>query len=622
MCGIAGIFHFDKLRPVDSQLLRVMTNKLFHRGPDGEGYYVKNNMGLGHRRLVIIDQETGDQPMFNQDESISIVFNGEIYNYIELRKELRALGHNFVTHSDTEVIIKAYEEWGIDCQKRLNGMWAFAIWNNRTQELFISRDRVGEKPLFYSIIDNSIVFASEIKAVKAYGIPNQFNFEILELYMMLGYIPAPYTFFKNINKLEPGHCILVSENNCKISKYWELPQLSEKDMLNDEKSVHKRFEELFTDSVRIRLRSDVPFGAFLSGGLDSSCIVATMSELHPMPVNTFNIGFSEKGFDESALAQLVADKFHTTHSTKTVTPHSFNSDLNNIVNYYDEPFGDSSAIPTGYVSEFAVDKVKMVLTGDGGDELLSGYTGYQGEKFAHAYNKIPNFIAGSLPKLLSSISQPLSNHYKYKMNRRVRVLYSSLQPFTTRIAQKGCWGDFDSINRLVQNSGSYYPIVDYLNDLLKSCSFTDGFYKLMFLNYKLSLPDDMLVKVDRMSMSHSLETRTPFLDYRLIEFMAGVHKDLKMKGYERKSVLRNTIAKKLPKELLSAPKKGFVVPLLEWFKTKEFEPVLNQLVLSENLPFSRGELIGIVRKHQSGKENNGNLLWMLFVLDKVIGNDK
>ena len=373
MCGIAGIFHFDPSRSVNESVLKKMTTTLSHRGPDGEGFYCKNNIGLGHRRLAIIDLTTGDQPIFNEDKSIAIIFNGEIYNYVELRDELRKLGCSFRTNSDTEVIIRAYETWGTDCQNKLNGMWAFALWDEKKNQLFISRDRIGEKPLYYSTHDNTFVFGSEIKSVLAYGCPRIPNLELTELYLTLGYVPAPYTFYKNISKLQAGHYLIVSQNSVQEKKYWDMPEIDEDNMISDKKQVYEQFENLLRDSVRIRMRSDVPYGAFLSGGLDSAGIVALMSEISKEPVRTFTIGFKEKMFDERKLAAEVAQKFKTDHHEYMIEHAAFDNALKNVMYHFDEPFGDSSALPTGQVSKIAVQKVKMVLTGDGGDEVLSGY---------------------------------------------------------------------------------------------------------------------------------------------------------------------------------------------------------------------------------------------------------
>jgi asparagine synthase (glutamine-hydrolysing) len=616
MCGIAGFFHFDRDRKADLSVLKSMADSLSHRGPDEEGFYINNSIALGHRRLSIIDLQTGDQPMFNEDMSIVIVFNGEIYNYIELREELKDLGHEFRTTSDTEVIIKAYQQWGPDCQNKFNGMWAFALWDDKKKQLFLSRDRIGEKPLFYSIFENTLVFGSEIKSLFAYGLPQNLNLEFLEIYLTLNFIPSPNTFYKEIFKLEAGHCLLVTDNSVK-NKFWDLPEIDESNMYKEKSKVYEHFEALLKDSVRLRMRSDVPYGAFLSGGLDSSSIVALMSEISTYPIETFTVGYKEKSFDERYLARLVANKFYTNHHEVLVMPESFTESLNNVVHHFDEPFGDASAIATGHISKFASEKVKMILTGDGGDEVLSGYRSYQGEKFASQYQNLPRWMRKNIPSVFSLISKPFDGYsFNYPLKRIHRVLHSSSIDFESRYLAKIVSIDMDFV-RLLLNGKKTYPVEDFLEDFLKKCSYKDPFYRLMFLNHKLTLPDDMLVKTDRMSMAHSIELRTPFLDYRLIEYMAKVDKNIKMKNYERKSILRHTVGHKLPPTILKAPKKGFSVPLRHWFNSDSFKTSLQNL--ESDISFlSMSNIDTILKRNTSGREDDGDFIWKLFVLSKTI----
>jgi asparagine synthase (glutamine-hydrolysing) len=619
MCGISGIFHFDQGRKVEQQILKRMTDTLSHRGPDGSGFFVDGRVGLGHRRLSIIDLTTGDQPQFSDDGQIAIVFNGEIYNYIELRKELEALGHVFRTTSDTEVIIHGYRQWGLDCQNKFNGMWAFSLWDSQNQQMFISRDRLGEKPLYYGLIDNSLVFGSEIKALLAYGHKTQFNYNLTELYLSLGYLPAPYSYYKNIYKLKQGHYIIVKDTGYRESKYWDLPEVDEHHLITDAKQVYSKFEELLYDSIKIRMRSDVPFGAFLSGGLDSASIVALMSEIQNEPVQTFTIGFSEREFDERRLAKEVAEKFNTAHSEFLVDPDSFEESLRRISYHYDEPFGDSSAIPTGYVSKIASQKVKMVLTGDGGDEVLSGYNAYQIEKFATEYQRLPKHLRTLLPQLISPIKIGLSGGLRYKANRVERILRYSNKSFNDRLIIKSAWHDLPIIQKLTAGLGDQITLPEFIDDFYSKYSLHDPFYKLMLFHHKVQLPDDFLVKVDRMSMAYSIETRVPFLDHRLVEFMFGVSKLVKMKGYARKSILRETIGKKLPLSLLRSNKKGFRVPVRDWFKDKSFNGRLSSLY-TENFGLDRKLIKLIVRDNQMGKADYGNFIWMLFVLKECCGS--
>ncbi len=618
MCGIVGVLHFEKSRNVDNRKVKKMTDIIQHRGPDGEGFYINKNIGFGHRRLSIIDLESGDQPMFSEDKQKVIIFNGEIYNYIELREELRKKGHRFYTKSDTEVILKSYEEWGYDCQNKFNGMWAFAIWDIKKHELFISRDRIGEKPLHYAVFDNSLIFGSEMKSLFAYGIPKEQDLSLIELYLVLTNIPEPYTFYKHIKKLKAGHYLVVKNNRINEYKYWDLPDIDESNMITDKALVYDRFESLFKDAVRIRMRSDVPYGAFLSGGLDSSSVVSVMSDISKFPVNTFTIGFPEKDFDESELALEVSKKFKTSHHSGTVNPEDFNQIIDKVAFHYDEPFGDSSAIPTGYVSKFAREKVKMVLTGDGGDELLSGYNSYAGIKISQIYQRFPSLIHKLLPGIIKSIKPYNKGNLRLKLNKIENIINTSILPFNQRILEKKPYVDLAKIKMLTSGLSDVIKIEDYFSDIMNKCKYKDDFYKLMYLNYKYDLPNDYLVKVDRMSMAYSLETRVPFLDYRLIEFMVGVDKNIKLQGWERKSVLRKTIGKTLPSSILSSPKKGFGIPLRDWFKETSFYETVEQNLEGLKDILDDKIIEKIVKDNKEGLNDYGNFIWTMMLLNRNI----
>ncbi len=625
MCGITGFLHFDRERRASGEAIKKMADVLSHRGPDGEGFYLKQNVALGHRRLAIIDLSTGQQPMYSDDNKIVLVFNGEIYNYVELRQELQGLGNKFTTTSDTEVIINAYRTWGVDCQKRFNGMWAFALWDETLGRLFISRDRIGEKPLYYSKSDHSFVFGSEIKSVIAYGVPVHARMDMTELYLTMSFIPAPYTFYKNIFQLMAGNYLLVDSHGFKIESYWDLPDISESDLIKDKYSIEPEFARLFDDAVRIRMRSDVDFGAFLSGGLDSSCIVSTMAKHTSKPVQTFTIGFNNKQFDECDLAKLVADKFGTNHHQGLVSSEHFEEALDKVLYHYDEPFGDASAIPTGHVSQYAAKYVKMVLTGDGGDEVLSGYTIYQGEKFAQQYQLLPLHLRKLIPSLVKISAKPLRGRLRYKLNRVAGVLDASNQPFKKRLLAKLAHTPPESLAELIPPGMNVISFYDFYEEAMKGCRFKDPFYKLMYFQHKVTLPGDMLTKVDRMSMAHSLETRIPFLDHRIVELLFGVHKNLKVNGYVNKVILRNAVANSsLPKELLKAPKKGFSVPLRDWFKEDNLNIRIKDILLTknDNSVYTSKGIEKLINQNKDGKSDTGNIIWMILVLKKWMNTIK
>jgi asparagine synthase (glutamine-hydrolysing) len=613
MCGIAGILHDDPTRRVDRDTLHRMTAALYHRGPDGEGHYQNGNVGLGHRRLAIIDLSTGSQPMFSRDRDIALVFNGEIYNYLELKAELRNLGHDFVTTSDTEVIIAAYKQWGFDCQEKFNGMWAFALWDSRQKQLFLSRDRMGEKPLHYSMRDGTFVFGSEIKAVLAYRSDYKPATELLHVYLSLGYIPAPYTLYNGISRLMPGHYLIVKNGRVQDRAYWDLPIIIESDMRSDSEAIYGEFEECFRDSIRLRMRSDVPYGAFLSGGLDSASVVAAMSAQSSLPVETFTVGFAEHAFDERALARDVAERFRTCHHEKVAAPEMFDEALRKILFHFDEPFGDASAIPVGLVSGIARQHVTMALTGDGGDEVLSGYTNYVTEKLTKSYGAVPAAIRRGLHSSATLLTKLARGNLRYRFNRAERFLRLADSSYSQRAVAKMSMLDPESIRRLIPDSVPQIHIDDYFAEALARCPFADGFYRQMYFNLKVSLPDDMLTKVDRMSMAHSLEARVPFLDHRLVELTYRVHKDVKMPGLRRKQLLRQTLGRQLPSSLLKAPKKPFSVPLREWFKQDNFNERLSALS-RHDFGLNNSALRAIVQANRNGRNDYGDFIWRVFAL--------
>lgn len=611
MCGIAGIFNWMDA-PIDRLRLEKMVNALAHRGPDGSGVFFEGPIALGHRRLAIIDPSQGQQPMVNQSGSIAISFNGEIYNYKELQTELQNLGYRFRTDSDTEVILHAYDAWGEECHSRFNGMWALAIWDSLNRKLILSRDRLGEKPLYFVKDEAHLIFASEPKGIFAYGYPAQLDREQLEIYLVLGYVPAPYSFFKGIRKLEAGQYLTVSGNGIVQHRHWEFPQIPEGDMRVDEAAVKEEFDFLLKDSVRLRMRSDVPFGAFLSGGLDSTSIVALMRE-HSNNISTFTIGFKEKAFDERGLANVVAEKFETNHHEIVVGLTSFEEAIERTLEIYDEPFGDSSAIPSAHVCQFASQHVKMVLTGDGGDEVLSGYPSYQAEKFGSRYQQLPIITRKILEGSLAALTSFASGRLMYQLQRIVGVLKATNYSFPKRLLTKSACIDLCYLEEVFDERGQARPIEDYIDEVFRGCTFNDPFYKLMYWHHKVSLPERMLTKVDRVSMAHSLECRAPFLDSRLVELLSGTSKNIKMPGFQRKHLLRATVGKFLPKEILNAPKKGFIPPLRSWVNEEMIKKCLKNSCLDQ-FGINSLALEKLSRLNGEGKRDFGHFLWIALLL--------
>jgi len=557
MCGIAGFYHLERDKTSRPDLLKRMTDTLIHRGPDGEGYFQEGQVALGHRRLAIIDLQSGQQPMYRQNRELVLVFNGEIYNYLELRDDLKKLGHEFISSSDSEVILAAYQQWGTACVSRLNGMWAFALWDARQKRLFCSRDRAGEKPFFYTVVDGTFVFGSEPKVLFEFGLRKKFDLQHLEAYLCFGYVPGPDSLFENVRKLEAGHNLIVSDGAFRAEEYWDVDFTPDPTLGERPEETREKFAELFADSVRLRMRADVPFGAFLSGGLDSASVVSVMPSFSNEPVSTFTIGFQEQAFDERGLAKLVAAKFLTQHTETVVSLDSGIRSIDFLSKFFDEPFGDSSALPTYWVSNQARKHVTMVLTGDAGDEVLSGYPVHQSEKIATLLSAVPS---GADRALIGGL-QWLGLVTKSSRVKRVTKLYETARlPLGERIVQKQNSIPTHIRNELLDRRYDIVPPIEYVDRILKRRPEYNQWNKLNYWLFKASLAEDMLVKVDRASMANSLETRVPFLDYRLVELLAKIPERMKMPRLVRKDLLRRSVAKRLPSELLRAPKRGFTAP--------------------------------------------------------------
>lgn len=617
MCGICGKLNLNGPSP-DSSLIERMSSVLSHRGPDDFGIYIKDEIGLGHRRLSIIDLSFGHQPMSNEDGKIWIVFNGEIYNFQELREGLIKKGHSFKTNSDTEVIIHLYEDYGIDCVKKLRGMFAFAIWDASKKRLFLARDRLGKKPLVFSRNKNSFLFASEIKSILCdKSVPREIDPIAIHHYLSYGYVPAPLTIFKGIKKLQAGSFLVLENGNEKIERYW-MPEYKPKLKISEEEAIDEILKYL-KEAVKLRLISDVPLGAFLSGGIDSSAIVAMMASLMGLPVKTFSIGFEEEDFSEINFARIVSKRFQTEHYEFIVKPDALDI-LPKLAWFYNEPYADSSAIPTYYLSQMTRKYVTVALNGDGGDELFAGYDRYYACKLSLVYDKIPKFIRDvifnitkSLPegekredilrkikRFVGAVSSEPRRRYGRWMtmfkNDEKQRLYSEEMKETTK--------DIDSIDFLI----SLYKIAP-TDDFLEATTFTD---QLMYL------PDDLLVKVDIASMAHSLEARSPFLDSELVNFVSLLPFDMKLRKGKSKYILKKALSNILPSEILTRKKMGFGVPIAKWFKC-ELHDYIYQILLDDRAKkrgyFNMDEIERILKEHTTGKRNYGYPLWTLLFLE-------
>jgi asparagine synthase (glutamine-hydrolysing) len=618
MCGIVGFIHKEN-RPIDESLLRQMNEAIRHRGPDEDGFYINENVGLAMRRLSIIDLTSGQQPIHNQDKTAWIVFNGEIYNYQELRERLERLGHTFYTNSDTEVIVHAYDQYGADCPKHLRGMFAFAIWDTRDKSLFLARDRVGKKPLLYAQHNGDLIFASEFQALILHpDVSREINHEAIHQYLSYLCVPAPLTAYKQIKKLEPGHWLRWREGEIKTERYWQ-PDFNNKIKISEEEAGEKALEILH-ESVRLRLISEVPLGAFLSGGIDSSAVVALMAEQSDKPVKTFSIGFEEQDFTELHHAKRVAEHIGADHHEFIVHPNALEI-LPMLVEHYGEPFADSSAIPTYYVARETRKHVTVALNGDGGDESFAGYERYAAMKLAECYNKIPGLLRKAF--IESPVSAfPVSIKKKSRVRDAKRFLKAASLPKVERY--------FDWVNVLDKQTKDELYTKDFQNEVghinpadnlarwftqANGAGIVDSVLLTDTMTY---LPDDLLVKVDIATMAVSLEARSPFLDHNVIEFAASLPEDLKLRGLTTKYLLKKILGRLLPQENLTRRKMGFGVPISHWFRG-EMKNFLNEILLSERASkrgiLKQEKVEQLISQHTNGAHDYGQALWTLLMLE-------
>jgi asparagine synthase (glutamine-hydrolysing) len=617
MCGICGIFEFERRDQIPKELVHRMSDTIIHRGPDDEGLYAGPGVGLGFRRLSIIDVSGGHQPIANEDESLWVMLNGEIYNYPELRQELEARGHRFSTHSDTETIVHLYEEYGENCFRRLRGMFAIVIWDSRNRKLLLARDRVGKKPLFYEANERRIVFASELKALLAAGgIDQTIDPQALADYFSFGYVPAPKTIYRSVRKVLPGHYLVASAGELREVCYWDL-SYSKLDSRTEEEWCESLKHEL-CEATRVRLMSDVPLGAFLSGGMDSSSIVAMMSHLLKRPVATCSIGFKEKEYDEAKYARRVANFYGADHHEQIVEPNALDI-LSKLVWHYDEPFADSSAIPTYYVSKVAREHVTVALGGDGGDENFAGYRRYY---FDQLENRMRRYVPSGVRHGLFG---PLGRWYPaLAWAPRVFRAKATLQS----LSRSPLEGYFNSISifrladkqrlftRDFQKALGGYESLGVLQQHYDRAETPDLLTRIQYVDFKTYLPDDILAKVDRASMAVSLEVRAPLLDHKLIEFVATIPSDLKLRGRCGKYIFKKAMAPLLPPEVLKRRKQGFAVPLNRWFR-EELRDLAHETLLGSDDGILNPEFLKTIwNQHQRGTHDRSAHLWAVLMYRK------
>ncbi len=620
MCGISGFFFASSDHPVDPDVLRSMSGALAHRGPDAEGFWIGPGIGLAHRRLSIIDLEGGDQPIGNEDGTVQVIFNGEIYNYQVLRDELESRGHWFQTRSDTEVLVHLYEEQGENLVERLRGMFAFALWDGAKRRLLLARDRLGIKPLYLYRDEEVLLFGSELKAILAYpGIAREVAPEGVESFLTFGFVPGPNTIFRGIVKLPPAHTLMVGSSgwNRPPRRYWNLR------FEPDRTLCVRQWEELIRakidEVVGLHLIADVPVGAFLSGGLDSGSVVASSSRKHAEPIQTFSIGFQERSFNELPLARLVAERYGTRHVEEVITPDAVTL-LDELSLYYDEPFADPSAIPTYLVSRLASQSVKVVLSGDGGDEAFGGYSRYAHDLVeARLRDRFPVWFRRAVIGPLAR-AWPAAGWLPRPLRAKIRLTNLSLEDdaaYANTLAL--CRTPLRRqllAHELAAGLGRHDP-GRVVRDGYTTGHPADPLAGMIGADIAVVLPDDFLVKVDRASMAHSLEVRPPLLDHELLELAARIPSELKVRGRETKWIFKQACRDRLPEAILRSPKRGFDLPIDSWLRGPLREPV-ESIVLD---PRSRvGSLINqsvarrIFRDHLNGSARHGRILWSLLVL--------
>lgn len=626
MCGIAGIFHLETPKPVDPARVRLMTDAQAHRGPDGSGIWTAPGVGLGHRRLSIIDLGGGAQPMLTEDEAIAVTFNGEIYNFMALRKELEAHGHVFRSHSDTEVILHGYRQWGLECARRLHGMFAFALHDRRAQSLWLVRDRLGVKPLHYAqISDGSLIFASELKGLLAHPLlRREPDLCAVEDYLGLGYVPDDACIVKGVRKLGAGETLLLERGRPLSAprRYWDVSfadRSSARPAALEEELTH-----LMQSAVRSRMVADVPLGAFLSGGVDSSSVVALMAEASPQAVKTCTIGFDVQTLDETDYAERVARRFATDHRTRIVAADDFHL-IDLLALHFDEPFADASALPTYRVCELAREEVTVALSGDGADEAFAGYRRH---RFQHGEEQVRAVIPAAIRgPLLGAMGRyyPKADWAPRPLRAKTTLLNLAMDGAEAYAASVGVTsqamrGRLFTDRARVALQG--HRAEDRYVQAMRAAPARDPLDRAQYADLKIWLPGDILTKTDRMSMAVGLEAREPLLDHRLVEFAAKLPVNMRLRGNNGKYLLKKAMEAYLPADILYRPKMGFVTPLSAWFRgalAGEAAAIAGSTALARTGWFDAKVIAKAAADHKAGLADHGRLLWQLLMLDRSLG---
>ena len=614
MCGIAGYFGQG-----NQEILKRMTISLKHRGPDDEGFYVRDEIGLGHRRLSVIDLNTGHQPMANEDKTVWLIFNGEIYNFQELRKGLINQGYKFCTQSDTEVVVYLYEEKKEDFLKYLNGMFALALWDKKEKKLILARDRLGQKPLYYSLVNQVLVFGSELKSLLNHPlIKKELDLESLARYLVYEYVPVPHSIFKNIYKLGPGEYLVYRNNKLEIKKYWDI-EFNPKPKSQNFSYCLKELERRFEESVKKRLISDVPLGVFLSGGIDSTSIAYYAQKNSFKKIKTFSIGFTDKSFDESVYARQAAEFLKSEHYEQILNSKDCLDLIPQITDFLDEPLADASIVPTYLLSKFTREKVTVALSGDGGDELLMGYPTFQAHQLAKIYQKFPDFLK-------KKIINPLINHLPASLDNisfdfKLKKFISGFE-YSSEIRNQLWLGSFSlgQLDKLllpivyqeIKSNNHFEDIENYLK-IVKDESLEN---RLIYLYLKNYLQDDILVKTDRASMAVGLEARAPFLDYHLVDFINSLPNNFKLRGWQTKYIFKKLMKDKIPKNIVYRAKKGFGMPVAKWIR-EELKDFTLELFIEKKIKeqgiFNYSYVKQLLQEHFAGRKDNRKLIWTLIV---------